>query len=151
MLSDRLRVVKGHIDRWLDVTALSSVTVVSACTGDGRDLLDVLHCRTDADQVRATLVESDPGDAARASWRIGGLDVLARETDTGTTDAYAGTVPSRSTACGGRRPPVHGSAVATGSWAAAVHVREVTFRTQLLNSARSLMKMISSASPGHEE
>jgi hypothetical protein len=35
--------VPGHIDRWLDVTAPSPGTVVSACAGDGRDLL-VLLC-----------------------------------------------------------------------------------------------------------
>lgn len=94
MLSERLRVVQAHIDRWLDSTAPLPVTVVSACAGDGRDLLDVLHRRPDAARVRATLIESDPRNADRARQRTGGLDALVQQADAGATDAYADAVPA---------------------------------------------------------
>jgi len=58
-LSQRLRVVQGHISDWLDGTAPRPVTAVSMCAGDGRDLLEVLGQRLDATRLTATLVEWD--------------------------------------------------------------------------------------------
>ncbi|HEY6741727.1 MAG TPA: hypothetical protein VI110_05150, partial [Lapillicoccus sp.] len=60
-LSRRLAVVRDRIDQWLDGTAPRPVRVVSLCAGDGRDLLEVLASRGDADRVTGTLVELDPG------------------------------------------------------------------------------------------
>jgi hypothetical protein len=57
-LSRRLALVRGHVTQWLDSTT-GPVTVLSACAGDGRDLLGVLSARADRDQVSATLVEMD--------------------------------------------------------------------------------------------
>lgn len=96
-LSQRLRVVQRHIGRWLDATAPQHVRVVSACAGDGRDLLGVLEERADRDRVRATLVEADARNAARAMSNVErlGLDgIEIRCRDGGTTAAYTGAVPA---------------------------------------------------------
>ena len=65
-LGERLAAVRAQIERHLDVTAPDPVRAVSACAGDGRDLLGVLSGRPDADRVTALLVEYDAGLAARA-------------------------------------------------------------------------------------
>lgn len=65
-LSRRLRLVQGHIAGWLDERPGESLTVVSACAGQGRDLIGVLAGRSDADRVRATLLELDPQRGGRA-------------------------------------------------------------------------------------
>ncbi len=96
-LSDRLRVVQQRIDDWLDVTAPDPVTVVSACAGDGRDLLGVLEHRSDRARVSATLLETDRRNAARAVdevSRLGLTGVAVRRLDAGISDAYAGAVPA---------------------------------------------------------
>lgn len=97
LLSERLRVVQQHIDEWLDATAPAVVSVVSACAGDGRDLLQVLRGRTDAHRVRATLLEAEPTIAGRATEQISRLglsNVEVRCTDAGISTAYAGAVPA---------------------------------------------------------
>jgi hypothetical protein len=96
-LSRRLRIVQGHIGDWLDETAPAAVTVLSACAGDGRDLVDVLANRSDAARVTATLVESDPRNAAAARERIERLGIAGvevRQADAGISDAYVGAVPA---------------------------------------------------------
>ncbi len=72
-LSERLRVIQSHIGAWLDATAPDPVNVVSACAGDGRDLLGVLENRDDAHRVSALLVEADARNVSRAVERIGRL------------------------------------------------------------------------------
>jgi hypothetical protein len=85
-LSQRLAVVQRWIRRALDAGA---ATVVSACAGDGRD---VLGARSDV-PLRGRLVELDPGLAARARAAAPpGIEVV--EADAGSTDAYAGSVPA---------------------------------------------------------
>lgn len=96
-LSRRLRTVQDQIHSWLDETAPADVTVVSACAGDGRDLLDVLASRSDPHRVQATLLESDRRNAERAidSVRASGLDqVTVTCADAGLTDAYVDSVPA---------------------------------------------------------
>jgi hypothetical protein len=96
-LSERLRVIQGLIDGWLDSTTPRHVSVVSACAGEGRDLLQVLERRKDAGRVRATLLEGDPAIAARARHhvtRLGLSDLEVRCADAGQSDAYAGAVPA---------------------------------------------------------
>jgi len=97
LLSERLRVVQRLIQDWMDATAPRRVKVVSACAGDGRDLLEVLEQRTDAARVTATLIESDARNVKRAGEHIRragltGIDV--RCTDAGTTTAYAEAAPA---------------------------------------------------------
>src|SRR6476659_7369793 len=96
-MSARLAAVQGVIGRWLDETAPRPVRVLSACAGDGRDLLGVLEERADVQRVRATLLEADPAlarSAAGAARRLGLKGVRVRCADAGTTRGYAGSVPA---------------------------------------------------------
>ncbi len=96
-LSRRLRLVQGHIAGWLDERPGESLTVVSACAGQGRDLIGVLAGRSDADRVRATLLEWDPGNvaAARAAAGAAGLGgVRVERSDAGDRASYVGAVPA---------------------------------------------------------
>lgn len=96
-LSRRLRIVQAHISAWLDSTTDEAPTVVSACAGDGRDILQLLDGRPDADRFRVTLIETDPhnADAAAEKARAARLPhVEIRRRDAGITDAFAGAVPA---------------------------------------------------------
>jgi hypothetical protein len=95
-LGDRLAAVRAQIDRRLDATAPDPVRVVSACAGDGRDLLGVLAGRGDADRVTALLVEKDVGLSARARDVAGLLpaQIDVRQADAAQSDVYAGAVPA---------------------------------------------------------
>lgn len=97
LLSERLRLVQGHISDWLDASAPHPVTVLSSCAGDGRDLLGVLEGRDDADRVRATLIEAAPRNATRAAHHVAHLalpGITVRCRDAGTTDAYVDAAPA---------------------------------------------------------
>jgi hypothetical protein len=97
LLSERLRLVQQHIAAWLEATAPSPVTVVSACAGDGRDLLGVLEGRDDAERVTATLIEADARIASRATDHATSTDLVKVEVrcaDAGTSDSYLGAVPA---------------------------------------------------------
>lgn len=75
-LDGRLTAVRSQIDRHLDETAPNPVRVISACSGDGRDLLGVLELRTDTSRVSALLVEYDTSLAEKA--RASALSLSAR-------------------------------------------------------------------------
>lgn len=94
-LSRRLRIVQRHIVEWLDSRPDGPLTVVSACAGQGRDLIEVLGQRDDADRVRATLLEADPRNveaARRAAAALSGVDV--RRADAGDLASYLGATPA---------------------------------------------------------
>ena len=95
-LGDRLAAVSAQIERRLDASAPDPVRVVSACAGDGRDLLGVLSRRADADRVTALLVEYDAGLAARAREAADALPatVEVRQADAAQSDVYAHAVPA---------------------------------------------------------
>jgi hypothetical protein len=95
-LADRLAAVRAQIDRRLDETAPDAVRVVSACSGDGRDLLGVLARRPDASRVTALLVEYDGVLASRARETAAQLParVEVRRADAAQSDLYAGAVPA---------------------------------------------------------
>lgn len=96
-LSRRLRLVREHIGRWLDDRPRGRLTVVSACAGQGHDLIGVLAGRDDAARVRATLLEYDPGNvaAARAAAEEAGLaTVTVVRADAGHLASYVGAVPA---------------------------------------------------------
>ena len=78
------------------MTAPDPVRVVSACAGDGRDLLGVLSGRPDADRVTALLVEHDARLAARARAAADALpaQVEVRQADAAHSDVYADAVPA---------------------------------------------------------
>ena len=65
-LSRRLQLVQRHIASWLDERKGEKLTVVSACAGQGHDLLGVLATRTDAHRVSCTLLEYDQRNVAAA-------------------------------------------------------------------------------------
>ncbi|MGH3343201.1 MAG: SAM-dependent methyltransferase [Carbonactinosporaceae bacterium] len=96
-LARRLRLVQAHIRTWLDSRPGEPVAVVSACAGQGRDLVGVLAGRSDADRVRAWLLEGDERNAAaaEAATQAAGLaQVVVRRADAGAVDAYLGAVPA---------------------------------------------------------
>jgi hypothetical protein len=96
-LSRRRRSVQRCLHRWLDEAPSGPLRVVSACSGDGRDLLEVLARHADAPRIHARLLEVDQGLAARAQKLAGeqGLDqVEVVRADAGCTDAYSGAVPA---------------------------------------------------------
>jgi hypothetical protein len=98
-LSWRLRRVQSYIADLLDSTT-GPVRVVSACAGDGRDILGVLADRAergDADRVAVTLIEVHPAlvAAARAAATAAGPpQVEVRAVDAGNTTAYLDAVPA---------------------------------------------------------
>jgi hypothetical protein len=95
-LGDRLAAVSAQIERRLDATAPDPVRVVSACAGDGRDLLGVLSGRADADRVTALLIEYDAGLVARAREAADALPatVEVRQADAAQSNVYAHAVPA---------------------------------------------------------
>jgi SAM-dependent methyltransferase len=94
-LTRRLRLVQAQIDAWLDLCADRPVRVLSLCAGEGRDLLEVLAARADADRVTATLVELDAGLAQRAREAAARWpSVEVRTGDAGDPGVYAGLPPA---------------------------------------------------------
>lgn len=95
-LSKRLRRVQAEVAAYLDRTAPHPVRVLSACSGDGRDLLDVLARRTDSGRVSGLLIEIDDTLAARAREKVAATEaaIAVSQADAGTSDAYAEGVPA---------------------------------------------------------
>jgi hypothetical protein len=95
-LSWRLGRVQRYLHEALDEQD-GPVRIVSACSGDGRDVIGVLRDRADAGRVTATLLELHPAiaQAARDAAGAAGLgNVEVRTNDAGSTDAYTGAVPA---------------------------------------------------------
>ncbi|MHC9293741.1 SAM-dependent methyltransferase [Mycobacterium sp. LTG2003] len=95
--SDRLEVVQELLFAAMDRAPAGSLTAVSACAGQARDLLPVLIHHPRGPDVRARMVELDPLNAsfltsALGSTNLGGVEVVIA--DAGTTDAYIGAVPA---------------------------------------------------------
>ena len=91
-LDDRLRAVRAQIMRRLDETAPMPLRIVSACAGDGRDLLGVLDRRPDASRVTALLVEYDArlASKAREAAREITANIEIRQGDAAKSDEYSG-------------------------------------------------------------
>jgi hypothetical protein len=96
-LSWRLRTAQRYISLALDERS-GPVRVISACAGDGRDVIGVLSQRPDATRVRATLLEIHPAiaDRARVAAAAAGLGDLVevRTMDAGQSDAYLDLAPA---------------------------------------------------------
>jgi hypothetical protein len=94
-LSWRLRTVQGYLQQAFDRHP-GPIRVLSACSGDGRDLLQVLASRADAARVNAVLVELHPAiaDRARRSAATTAAHIEVRTADAGVTDNYLGAVPA---------------------------------------------------------
>ena len=96
-LSRRLSVVQGHIRDRLNATT-GPIRVLSVCSGDGRDILDVLAERSDRERVSGALLELHEGVAERARQRIDELGIAdrfeVRTVDAGLTDSFIDAVPA---------------------------------------------------------
>ncbi|MDG4782637.1 SAM-dependent methyltransferase [Micromonospora sp. WMMD961] len=96
-LSRRLRLVQQHIAWWLDQRSGERLTVVSACAGQGHDLIGVLAARPDAHRIHGTLLEYDTGNvsAAQAAADQAGLpNLVIKQSDAGQLSSYIGAVPA---------------------------------------------------------
>ena len=96
-LSRRLQAVQRGIRWHLDQRPDQPVRAISACAGQGRDLIEVLAGHPARDRVTARLVELDPRNVAvaRAAATANGLtDVEVVEADAGTVDSYVGAAPA---------------------------------------------------------
>ena len=102
-LSRRLVVVRGLLREALARIAAdepAEIRLVSACAGDGRDLLPVLAgaaARGMTGRLRCRLIELDPALAAAARHRaaaagLTGVQVVA--SDAGLAEAYEGIAPA---------------------------------------------------------
>ncbi|MGO9488949.1 MAG: hypothetical protein ACLQBB_07975 [Solirubrobacteraceae bacterium] len=96
-LGRRLELVRGELRAALDRARAGPLTAISVCAGQGHDLLGVLADHPRREDVRARLVELDPGNVlaacrAAAAAGLGGVEIV--EGDASLTDAYAGTVPA---------------------------------------------------------
>lgn len=70
--------------------------VISACAGDGRDLLGVLSTRPDASRVEGLLVEYDAGlaERAREATEASEARLQVLRADAADSSIYADTVPA---------------------------------------------------------
>jgi hypothetical protein len=96
-LSRRRRSVQAAIRDWIVRSPDGPLRIVSACSGDGRDVLEVLAGQPDPDRFTARLLETDEelaGQAEQLARRHGlaGVDVV--RADAGVTESYAGAVPA---------------------------------------------------------
>jgi hypothetical protein len=94
-LSRRLAVVRG----WIRQVAADAdrLRLVSACAGQGRDVVGALGDLPDRQRFRGRLVEWDPANvaAARRALRTAALSgIEAERADAGDTSAYHGAVPA---------------------------------------------------------
>lgn len=77
--------------------AAGTISILSMCAGQGRDLFSVLERHPRAPDVMAWLVELDDRNVAIAAARADKLDASRIEVvraDAGATDAYAGIAPA---------------------------------------------------------
>jgi hypothetical protein len=96
-LSARLERVKWHLSRAIDRAPQGPVRLVSLCAGQGHDVIGVLPDHPRLDDVRAVLVESDPGNAALAAGRAaeaGLTGVEVRRADASVISSFADVLPA---------------------------------------------------------
>lgn len=96
-LSRRLRAVRRRLADTLDRAPDGEISLISACAGEGRDVIPVLARHPRGGDVRALLVEFDPTLVAhaRTAAQSAGLNkVEIAEADASTTSAFASRVPA---------------------------------------------------------
>jgi hypothetical protein len=96
-LSRRLATVVARLADAVTDAPPGDVALVSACAGQGRDVVGALAGHPRTADVRGRLVELDPYNVERAREALAAagltrIEVL--EADAGTTDAYLGAVPA---------------------------------------------------------
>ncbi len=96
-LSARLRRVRYHLSGAIDRAPAGSVSVVSLCAGQGRDVIGVLPDHPRREDVRAVLIEADATNAAlarRAAADAGLAQVDVREADASLVTSFADALPA---------------------------------------------------------
>jgi hypothetical protein len=96
-MSRRLLAVRRRLSEALDGAPQGEISLISACAGEGRDVIPILASHPRGRDVRALLVELDPTlvQRARASVSEAGLaDVEVVEADASLTSAFARRVPA---------------------------------------------------------
>jgi hypothetical protein len=95
-MSVRLGLVRERLRQALDACPPGPVSIVSACAGQGRDVLGVVPHHPRGRDVRALLVELDEGNVAVARQQAAsaGAAVEVRQADAGQAAAYADGVPA---------------------------------------------------------
>jgi Putative methyltransferase len=96
-LSMRLRCVQSHLIDAIGQAPAGSVSLVSLCAGQGRDVIGALADHPRRDDVRAVLVEHDQRNvaAARHAAAAQGLAQLEiRQADAALVDAFADALPA---------------------------------------------------------
>lgn len=96
-LSQRLRAVVGQVHEALDGAPPGPLRAVSACAGQGHDLIGALATHPRGADVRARLVELDPRNSAIAAERaaaagLPGVEVVTA--DAALTEAYRDLTPA---------------------------------------------------------
>ncbi|MGI0495249.1 class I SAM-dependent methyltransferase family protein [Alkalinema pantanalense CENA528] len=97
-LQQRLEIVQEYLTRAIDAQPAGTIQVVSACAGDGRDLIGTLSNHPRKKDVRARLVELNPqlveqGKASLVAARLT-EQIEFINGDATLSDNYAGAVPA---------------------------------------------------------
>lgn len=93
-LSQRVREVQAQLRAALDRAPAGPIRLISACAGEGRDVIPVLRAHPRRADVAARLVELQPELADRAR-RDAPHNLEVVTADASTTDAYDGAVPAQ--------------------------------------------------------
>jgi hypothetical protein len=97
-LQQRLQLVRDYIGRSLDTLPPGRIQVVSACAGDGRDLLGTLVNHSRKGDVQARLVELNPQLVEEGRAAIAAANLTSQiefvHGDATFSDNYAGAVPA---------------------------------------------------------
>lgn len=92
-LSQRVREVQRQLVAAIDRAPLGPIRIISACAGEGRDIIPVVTTHARCADVSARLVEFDTTLAARAR-SLAPANVEVVTGDASISDAYADAVPA---------------------------------------------------------
>jgi hypothetical protein len=92
-LSQRLREVQLQLSAMIDRAPDGPIRIISACAGEGRDVIPVAATHARRDDINARLVEFDPTLANRAR-DAAPPNVEVVTGDASTTDAFIGATPA---------------------------------------------------------
>ena len=96
-LAQRLRVVQMRVAQAIESTGLGPIRLISACAGQGLDVIGPLTGHARADDVRALLVEMDGDNVAVARERAAAAGLSAVEVvqgDASITSVYRDALPA---------------------------------------------------------